>query len=86
MAPVAVMSTKIQLYIREAGDGAIAVKEMQSFPCGLIIVDWKMEPLDGLDFVRLVRTFKDSTTPSSPSSCYRDSPSSAGSRKQVTRV
>ena len=26
----------------------------------VLIVDWHMEPLDGLDFVRLVRTAKDS--------------------------
>jgi len=52
--------------IREAGDGAVAFKEMQSFPCDLIIVDWYMEPLDGLDFVRLVRTAKDSRNPFIP--------------------
>ena len=52
--------------IREAGDGALAFKEMQSFPCDLIIVDWNMEPLDGLDFVRLVRTAKDSRDPFVP--------------------
>ena len=39
---------------------------MQSFPCGLIIVDWNMEPLDGLDFLRLVRTSKDSHNPFVP--------------------
>lgn len=50
----------------EAGDGALAFKEMQNFPCDLIIVDWAMEPLDGLDFVRLVRTAKDSRNPYVP--------------------
>ena len=53
-------------FIREAGDGALAFKEMQNFPCDLIIVDWYMEPLDGLDFVRLVRTAKDSRNPYVP--------------------
>lgn len=52
--------------IREAGDAALAFKEMQSFPADLIIVDWNMEPLDGLDFVRLVRTAKDSRNPYIP--------------------
>ena len=52
--------------IQEASDGALAFKEMQSFPCNLIIVDWFMEPLDGLDFVRLVRTAKDSRDPYVP--------------------
>lgn len=53
-------------HIKEAGDGAVAFKEMQNFPCDLIIVDWYMEPLDGLDFVRLVRTAKDSRNPYVP--------------------
>ena len=53
-------------FIREAGDAATAFKEMQNFPCDLIIVDWAMEPLDGLDFVRLVRTAKDSRNPYVP--------------------
>jgi len=32
----------------------------------VIIVDWHMEPLDGLDFVRLVRTAKNSPNPYVP--------------------
>lgn len=32
----------------------------------LVLVDWVMEPLDGLDFVRLVRTGKDSPNPYIP--------------------
>jgi PleD family two-component response regulator len=51
---------------REASDAAFAFKEMQNFPADLIIVDWQMEPLDGLDFVRLVRTAKDSRNPYVP--------------------
>lgn len=53
-------------YIREADDAAIAFEEMQGFPADLIIVDYAMEPLDGLDFVRLVRTAKDSRNPTVP--------------------
>ncbi|MBT5048775.1 MAG: response regulator [Rhodospirillaceae bacterium] len=52
--------------IREAGDAAVAFKEMQSFTANLIIVDWFMEPLDGLEFVRLVRTAEDSPDPYIP--------------------
>lgn len=54
------------VHVREAGDAALAFKEMQNFPADLIIVDWAMEPLDGLDFVRLVRTAKDSRNPYVP--------------------
>ena len=40
----------------EAGDGADAFKELRHFPADVIICDWNMSPLDGLDFVRMVRT------------------------------
>ena len=46
--------------IFEAGDGADAFKELRHFPADVIICDWNMSPLDGMDFVRLVRTGKDS--------------------------
>ena len=49
-----------------AGDAAQAFKELQHFSADVIIVDWRMEPLDGLDFVRLVRTAKDSPSPYVP--------------------
>ena len=47
----------------EAADGADAFKELRHFPADIIICDWNMAPLDGLDFVRLVRTGKDSPNP-----------------------
>ena len=46
--------------IMEASDGADAFKEMRHFPADIIICDWNMEPLDGLDFTRMVRTASDS--------------------------
>ncbi|WP_299439598.1 response regulator [uncultured Rhodospira sp.] len=52
--------------VREAGDGADAFKELRHFPADIIICDWNMSPLDGLDFVRLVRTGKDSPNPFVP--------------------
>lgn len=52
--------------IREAGDAAEAFKELNHFHADIIIVDWHMEPLDGIDFVRLVRTAKDSANPYVP--------------------
>jgi DNA-binding response OmpR family regulator len=50
----------------EALDGADAFKELRHFPADIIICDWNMSPLDGLDFVRLVRTGKDSPNPFVP--------------------
>ena len=52
--------------IREASDAAEAFKELQHFHADVIIADWHMEPLDGIDFVRLVRTAKDSPNPYVP--------------------
>ena len=51
---------------REASDGADAFKELRHFPADIIICDWNMSPLDGLDFVRLVRTGGDSPNPFVP--------------------
>ncbi|MHA1598211.1 MAG: response regulator [Alphaproteobacteria bacterium] len=50
----------------DAGDGADAFKELRHFPADIIICDWNMDPLDGLDFTRLVRTGKDSPNPFVP--------------------
>ena len=44
----------------EANDGAEAFKAMQNLVPDIIITEWMMDPLDGLDFTRLVRTGKDS--------------------------
>lgn len=50
----------------QASDAAKAFQELKHFMADVIIVDWHMEPLDGLDFVRLVRTAKDSPNPYVP--------------------
>ena len=50
----------------EANDGADAFKAMQSLVPDIIITEWMMDPLDGLDFTRLVRTGKDSLNPFVP--------------------
>ncbi|MBF0561264.1 MAG: response regulator [Alphaproteobacteria bacterium] len=52
--------------VADAADGADAFKELRCFPADIIICDWNMSPLDGMDFVRLVRTGKDSPNPFVP--------------------
>lgn len=52
--------------IRDCADGADAFKELGHFAADIIICDWNMAPLDGLDFVRLVRTGRDSPNPYVP--------------------
>lgn len=48
---------------KEALDG---FKKFQHFPADIIIVDWFMEPVDGLEFVKMVRTGEDSPNPYIP--------------------
>ena len=52
--------------IADAAGAPEAFKELKHFSADLIITDWHMEPLDGLDFVRLVRTADDSPNPYVP--------------------
>ncbi len=52
--------------IRESEDAAQAFAELKQFPVDIIICDWEMEPLDGIDFTRLVRTAADSVNPFVP--------------------
>lgn len=52
--------------IRSADDGADAIKEMRTFAVDLVIADWNMQPIDGLEFVRMVRTSADSAKPFVP--------------------
>lgn len=54
------------VYVRETGDAAAAFKELKNSSFDIIIVDWKMDPLDGIDFTKLVRTAKDSPNPYIP--------------------
>ncbi len=46
--------------VREAPDGQTALQELRAGPIDIAIVDWVMEPMDGLEFVRQVRTAEDS--------------------------
>tara|TARA_R110000787_G_scaffold132770_1_gene245041 strand:+ start:97 stop:609 length:513 start_codon:yes stop_codon:yes gene_type:complete len=41
--------------IHEKADGASALESLQLQPCDLAIVDYKMAPIDGVEFTRLVR-------------------------------
>lgn len=47
--------------IQTPDDGADALKLLRTFPADIIITDLNMKPLDGLEFVSLVRTSADST-------------------------
>lgn len=52
--------------ILACSDGSAALAEMKHFPADLAVVDWMMEPMDGLEFTRQVRTASDSPNPYLP--------------------
>ena len=50
----------------EASNGADALKEMHHFPADIVICDWSMDPLNGIDFTKMIRTASDSPNPFVP--------------------
>jgi two-component system chemotaxis response regulator CheY len=52
--------------VMEARDAATAFEMLRECPPDLALVDYQLGDLDGLEFARLVRTAKDSTTPYLP--------------------
>lgn len=46
--------------VRDAEDGADALKVLNTFDADIVIVDWQMEPIDGIEFTKMVRTSEDS--------------------------
>ena len=53
-------------HLREAMDGAEALQLMREGPVDIAIVDFKMTPLDGVQFTQLVRNSPDSVDPFLP--------------------
>ena len=47
-------------HIYEAGDGAQGLQMMRNEPVDIVMTDLSMKPLDGIDFVRLLRNSPDS--------------------------
>ncbi|HYC69164.1 response regulator [Brevundimonas sp.] len=52
--------------ILEAGDAASGLGVLRSEPVDVVVVDYKMAPLNGTEFVRLVRNSPDSRDPFVP--------------------
>ncbi len=53
-------------HIKEATDGADAYKRLGTYAADVIICNWQMLPMDGLELVRLLRTGTDSPNPHVP--------------------
>ncbi len=54
------------LQVWEASDGADALKQMGTISPDVVICDWMMTPIDGIEFARMVRTSADSPNPFIP--------------------
>jgi two-component system chemotaxis response regulator CheY len=52
--------------IYEANDGAEGLQMMRDYPIDLVLTDLSMQPLDGIDFVRLLRNSPDSPNQLAP--------------------
>jgi two-component system chemotaxis response regulator CheY len=53
-------------HVHEAMDGAEALQALRDYPIDIAIVDFKMSPLDGVQFTQLVRNSPDSNDPFLP--------------------
>lgn len=54
------------VHIYEANDGAEGLQMMRDFPIDVVLTDLSMQPLDGIDFVRLLRNSPDSPNQLAP--------------------
>lgn len=52
--------------VLESDDGSEALQMMRQGQVDIVVCDWMMEPLDGFDFTRLLRTAQDSPNPFVP--------------------
>ena len=52
--------------VRECDDGADALKVLKTFPADIVITDWAMEPLDGIELTHMIRNAADSVNPYIP--------------------
>jgi len=52
--------------VREARDGAEGLQALREWPADIAIVDFRMDPIDGVEFTRMVRNSSDSKNPYLP--------------------
>jgi two-component system, chemotaxis family, chemotaxis protein CheY len=52
--------------VRECWDGAEALDALRKWPADVVITDYHMAPIDGIEFTRLVRNAADSPNPFIP--------------------
>lgn len=49
--------------VRCAIDGADGLKELRTFPADIVLCDWEMTPITGIEFTKMVRTMSDVANP-----------------------
>jgi CheY-like chemotaxis protein len=54
------------VHIYEANDGAEGLQMMRDYPIDVVLTDLSMQPLDGIDFVRLLRNSPESPNQLAP--------------------
>lgn len=52
--------------VREARDGGEGLQALRDWPADIAIIDFRMEPIDGVEFTRMVRNSSDSKNPYLP--------------------
>ncbi len=52
--------------VREAADGSEALEALREFPADIVILDYKMEPMDGISFALKLRRSAESPNPHVP--------------------
>lgn len=52
--------------IAQAEEGASALEKLRTFPADVVVADWLMAPVDGLEFTRVLRSAPDSPNPFVP--------------------
>ncbi len=52
--------------VREARDGAEALDMLRQYPADIALVDFNMDPIDGVEFTKMLRNAPDSSNPYLP--------------------
>ncbi|EGF89565.1 chemotaxis protein cheY [Asticcacaulis biprosthecium C19] len=52
--------------VREARDGAEGLDMLRQYPADIALVDFNMDPIDGVEFTRMLRNASDSSNPYLP--------------------
>jgi two-component system, chemotaxis family, chemotaxis protein CheY len=52
--------------VKEAPDGADALRILSTWHADIMIADWEMQPLDGIELTRMIRTADDTANPFLP--------------------